>query len=307
MKKLAGFLLLLLLAYGSALGQQGSVSGTVSDTSEHTALSRAVVSILKSSDSVLVAFTRTDAGGRFRIDSLPAGKFLLMVSYPKYADYIDEITIVAQKDLPISNIAIIRKSQLLEEVVVKQRIAAIRVKGDTLEFRADSFRVKEGATVEDLLKKLPGMQVNSKGEITVQGEKVQKVLVDGEEFFSDDPAVVTQNLQADALDKVQVFDKKSDQAAFTGIDDGQKTKTINLQLKENKKKGYFGKARVAGGTPGNYEGEAMINSSTSVVFAGAFSVLPRSIIVPSATTLAFEKPFKRSENLLVFSCFSWSF
>ncbi len=134
------------------------------------------------------------------------------------------------------------------------------MKGDTLAFMADSFQVKAGANVEDLLKKLPGIQVNKNGEITAQGERVQKVLVDGEEFFSDDPAVVTQNLRADAVKEVQVFDKKSDQATFSGIDDGEKSKTINLKLKDNMKKGYFGKAKIAGGTPDKFENDGMINA-----------------------------------------------
>ena len=105
------------------------------------------------------------------------------------------------------------------------------MKGDTTEYTADSFKVRPGASVEEMLRKLPGLQVDKDGKITAQGETVQKVLVDGEEFFGDDPTLATKNLQADAIDKVQVFDKKSDQATFTGIDDGEKTKTINLTLK----------------------------------------------------------------------------
>ena len=104
----------------------------------------------------------------------------------------------------------------------------MRMKGDTLEYAADSFHVREGASVEDLLKILPGIQVDKSGNITAQGEQVKKVLVDGEEFFGDDPTVATQNLQADAVKSVQVFDKKSDQAEFTGIDDGNKTKPLTL-------------------------------------------------------------------------------
>ena len=96
------------------------------------------------------------------------------------------------------------------------------MKGDTTEYRADSFKVQANATVEELLKKLPGIQVDKNGQITAQGQKVQKVLVDGEEFFGDDPTLVTQNIRADMVDKVQVFDKKSEQATFTGVDDGQK-------------------------------------------------------------------------------------
>ena len=153
----------------------------------------------------------------------------------------------------------ILKSKLLQEVVVHGNMAAIRMKGDTLEFKADSFHVQQGATVEELLKRLPGIQVDKNGKITAQGEPVKKMLVDGEEFFGDDPTLVTQNLRADMVDKVQVFDKKSDQAAFTGIDDGEKNKTINLQLKDNKKNGYFGKVEAGMGTNGFYNNQFMFN------------------------------------------------
>jgi hypothetical protein len=256
MRKFANLILGLVLALSSQ-AQQTQISGQVIDTSDKKSLANAIVSLL-SKDSVLLQFTRTDQDGNFKLLYAKAIPVLLMISYPKFADYIDELKI-GGTDLNVGKISLIKKSVLLQEVIVSQKIGAIRMKGDTLEFKADSFAVKQGANVEELLKRLPGLQVNKKGEITAQGEKVQKVLVDGEEFFSDDPAVVTQNLRADAIDKVQVFDKKSDQAAFTGIDDGEKQKTINLQMKEDRKKGYFGKVKVGGGTPNYFENEGMIN------------------------------------------------
>ena len=207
----------------------------------------------------MVVFTRTKDHGEFELNNVQPGSYLLMVTYPKFADYLEEIKINGN-EVDLGKINLIRKSELLKEVVVSQKLGAIRMKGDTLAFMADSFKVKDGATVEDLLKKLPGIQVNKNGEITAQGEKVQKVLVDGEEFFSDDPAVVTQNLRADAVKEVQVFDKKSDQAAFTGIDDGEKSKTINLKLKDDKKKGYFGKVKLGGGLPDKFENNGMLNA-----------------------------------------------
>jgi hypothetical protein len=258
MKKL-GLGLLTTLFSSLLFGQSFTLSGKIADTSEHVALGNAVVSLLRSKDSVLIGFTRTKPGGEFMLKQLPAGSYLMMVTYPKFADYIEQLKIDSA-NIDMGKINLIRKSELLKEVVVTQKLGAIRMKGDTLAFMADSFKVKEGANVEELLKKLPGIQVNKNGEITAQGEKVQKVLVDGEEFFSDDPAVVTQNLRADAVKEVQVFDKKSDQAAFTGIDDGEKTKTINLKLKDDKKKGYFGKAKLAGGLPDKFENEGMINA-----------------------------------------------
>jgi hypothetical protein len=134
----------------------------------------------------------------------------------------------------------------LQQVIIKTG-SAIRIKGDTTIYTADSFSVSANANVEELLKKLPGIQVDKNGEIKAMGEKVAKVLVDGEEFFGDDPGMAVKNLRADAVKEVQVFDKKSEQAEFTGIDDGQSSKTINLKLKENKKRGYFGKIDASGG------------------------------------------------------------
>ncbi len=182
-----------------------------------------------------------------------------MVSFPGFADYVEDVALKSAEELS-KNIFIIPKSKLLQEIIIQNKVAAIRIKGDTTEYKADSFKVGPNANVQDLLKRLPGLQVNAKGEITAQGQKVEKVLVDGEEFFSDDPAVVTQTLRADVVDKVQLFDKKSEQAEFTGVDDGQKTKTINLELKDDKKKGYFGK--IEAGTDFNqYQStKGMINS-----------------------------------------------
>src|SRR4030095_5195518 len=259
MKRLTAVIALLLIFSLSVIAQTGSIKGQVRDTSEKKPLANSSVSILRKTDSVLVTYTRTKEDGTYSFKNIKPGSYLLLITYPKFADYIEEIDVKDDQSISLATTNLIRKSELLKEVIYTQKLGAIRIKGDTMEFKADSFKVMEGANVEALLKKLPGIQVNSKGEITAQGEKVQKVLVDGEEFFSDDPAVVTKNLRADAVDKVQVFDKKSDQATFTGIDDGEKQKTINLTLKEDKKKGAFGKARVSGGSPDKFENEGMIN------------------------------------------------
>jgi hypothetical protein len=242
----------------ATFAQISSIKGTVKDTTEKKVLSLASVNVLRAKDSVLVKTVRTSNNGEFTIASLPVGNYIVMVSYPQYADFTDKIA-VGSTPLTLS-IAIDTKAHILKEVIVKNTVSAIRVKGDTTEYKADSFYVTPNADVQELLKKMPGIQVNARGEITAQGEKVNKVLVDGEEFFSDDPAVVTKNLRADVVDKVQVFDKKSDQAVFTGIDDGQKSKTINLQLKEDKKNGYFGKAEAGSNFNQFGNGKLMTNA-----------------------------------------------
>ncbi len=259
MRKLTVVSAFCICAIASAHAQQTSIKGTITDTLNKQNLHNAVISVLRAKDSVLVKFIRTDVKGHFEITGLPAGKFVLLTSYPNYADYTDIISTTENNTLDLGNISMITKAHLLEEVVVKQSIGSIKLKGDTTEYKADSFHVQANATVEELLKKLPGIQVDKNGQITAQGQKVQKVLVDGEEFFGDDPTLVTQNIRADMVDKVQVFDKKSDQATFTGIDDGEKTKTINLKLKDDKKNGYFGKLDGSAGTNQFYNEQVMFN------------------------------------------------
>ena len=259
MRKILFSLILLQAIASISFAQKATVDGSVTDTSSRENLTNAIVSLLRSKDSILYKFTRSSAQGKFSFHGLDSGKFILLVTYPKYADYIEQLNLTANSVIDLGKVVMTLKAKLLQEVVVKQKISAIKIKGDTTEFTADSFHVQPNATVEDLLKKLPGIQVDKDGKITAQGEKVQKVLVDGEEFFGDDPTLVTQNLRADMVDKVQVFDKKSDQAAFTGIDDGEKTKTINIKLKDSKKNGYFGKVNAGGGTGGYYENQLMYN------------------------------------------------
>lgn len=249
----------ILCILSKSYGQDASVKGSVSDTANQKKLQYAVVTLLNKSDSTLVAFARTDKNSNFTLLNLPPGKFSIMISYPSFADYVDDVQLQPGAATDLGSVSLTNKSVLLKEIVIRQN-NAMRMKGDTLEFTADSFHVRANASAEDLLKTMPGIQVNKNGEIVAQGQKVEKVLVDGEEFFSDDPTVATRNIRADAVDKVQVFDKKSDQAAFTGIDDGEKTKTINLKLKEDKKKGYFGKITAGGGLKDKFNNEAMINS-----------------------------------------------
>lgn len=251
------FVLLTLVSFN--VSAQGFVlKGTVRDTVDKKVLKNASIALLYAKDSVLYRTTRTQDDGHFDLSEVNKGSYILMIAFPQYADYLEKIELNESIDLKI--IPLNTKVHLLKEVIIKNTVSAIRVKGDTTEYKADSFRVTPNADVQELLKKMPGFQVNSKGEITTQGEKVNKVLVDGEEFFSDDPAVVTKNLRADAIDKVQVFDKKSDQAAFTGIDDGQTSKTINLQLKEDKKNGHYGKFEVGSNLDKYSNGKALINA-----------------------------------------------
>ncbi len=239
-------------------GQNLSVTGSIKDTINNKGIHNAVVALLTSKDSVLYKFARTDLNGKYSIKNLKAGEYVVITTHPYFADVIFNLTIKDEETV-IPQIALTSKSKLLEEVIVKTG-TPIKIKGDTTVYTADSFKVRAGANVEELLRKLPGITVDKDGKITAMGEQVKKVLVDGEEFFGDDPGIATKNLRADIVKEVEVFDKKSDQAAFTGIDDGVKDKTINLKLKDNAKKGYFGKAEAGTDFKNYYNNSVMANA-----------------------------------------------
>ncbi|MFV5696965.1 outer membrane beta-barrel protein [Flavobacterium sp. ZT3R17] len=244
MPKITVTIAILLLFSFSAFCQKANLSGVLTDGSEKKPVYNSVVALLTPIDSILYKFTRSDKEGNFNLKNVKAGNYILMTAHSQYADYVDAI-IVNENEKNLGKIALMSKINALREVIIKT--GSIRIKGDTTSYRAGDFKVDANANVEELLKKLPGIQVDKNGVIKAMGETVEKVLVDGEEFFGDDPGMAVKNLRADAVKEVQVFDKKSDQAEFTGIDDGETKKTINLKLKEDKKKGYFGKIDAANG------------------------------------------------------------
>ena len=269
MRKFICILFIVYFAPQLANCQTSTIKGSLADSSNNEKPENAVISILRQQDSILVKYVRSDKSGKFSVNNLDSGKYEVLITYPKYGDFVDHIQLKQNENLDLKTIFLTEKAKLLEEIVVKQ--AAMRLKGDTTEYNADSYEVKPNATVEDLLKQLPGIQVDKDGKITAQGQQVQKVLVDGDEFFSDDPTIATRNLRADAVSKVQVFDKKSDQAAFSGIDDGNTTKTLNLKLKDNAKHGYFGKLS-AGALDKYYNGQALINAFKGKRKLAAFAI-----------------------------------
>lgn len=259
MRKQATLLLVFLLVVIFAMGQTASVKGSVVDSTDHKNLQNTVVSLIRAEDSTLIKFTRADRSGKFSINQVNPDNYIVMITHPYLGDYFDKISLKPDVTTDLGIISMTPKSKLLAEVIIKSG-SPIRIKGDTTVYTADSFKVREGANVEELLRRLPGIQVDKDGKIIAMGERVTKVLVDGEEFFGSDPGIATKNLRADVVKEVEVFDKKSDQAEFTGIDDGVKDRTINLKLKEDKKKGYFGKVEAGGGLKDKYDNALMLNA-----------------------------------------------
>lgn len=250
----------MLISFTTRAQNNYSVKGYAVDTAEKRVLHNTTIMVLNAKDSTLRKFTRAKTDGSFNLDNLPAGKFILLMSYPGYADYSDGFTLDEKKpQQDFGRVSMTLASRLLHDVIIKGEVRAIKIKGDTTEFNAKAYVIQPNDKVEDLIKQFPGIQVDKDGKITAQGQKVGKVLLDGEEFFGDDPTLVTKNIRADMVDKVQLYDKKSDQATFTGIDDDKAVKTLNIKLKDGKKAGHFGKVIAAEGTDKYYQGQLMFN------------------------------------------------
>jgi len=230
----------------------GTVKGKLIDSIGKQSLKNASVEILMAKDSSrsMIGLAKTD--GSFEIKNIPSGNYIVRLSFQSYASQSRNIKITkANQEIDLGNIYLVSTADRLPDVVVTQ--SAVQIKKDTVEFSASNFAVKPNAVAEDLLKKIPGIDVDKTGAIKSQGEAVQRILVNGKRFFGDDPKMATKNLPPDVIDKIQVFDDLSDQSKFTGFDDGNRVKTINITTKKNTSKGYFGKAVAAVGTDGNYD------------------------------------------------------
>ncbi|MDW3648673.1 MAG: TonB-dependent receptor [Bacteroidia bacterium] len=256
-------LVFFLLSFSQLLFAQKSsleLVGKIIDE-ENQPLKGATVVVLNAADSIMVSFALSNKDGSFKFRRIPVGEYLLQVTFIGYKKISQELNIdqIDQETRDIGTILMEEQDLSLDEVAIEAEQTPILLKKDTVEYNAGSFKVQPNAAVEDLLRKLPGVEVERDGSVKAQGENVQKILVDGKEFFGDDPTIATKNLPADAVDKVQVFDKKSEMAEFSGIDDGERNKTINLKLKDGKKQGAFGKIRGGYGTEDRYEGNFNIN------------------------------------------------
>ncbi|QJW89258.1 TonB-dependent receptor [Spirosoma taeanense] len=251
--------------FAQRTGAKAEIGGMVVDSASGKPLPLASVSLMNVRDSSYIMGTVTDGDGLFQLRSVAPGNYRLLVTFLGYRNRSGLITVAS--DVPAINVGILRmveQSNQLQEVVVRQESPPIRVKQDTLEFNAGSFKTQPNAAVEELLRKLPGMEVSRDGTIKAQGQTVNRVLVDGKPFFGNDPKMATRNLPADIVDKVQLYDQSSDQSQFSGIDDGNRERTINITLKGDKRKGYFGQNSLGVGTArdgeaNRYQGKLNLN------------------------------------------------
>ncbi len=255
MKKI--YTLLSLLISVSAIAQSGTIKGQLKDTVSKQNLQGATISVLDK-DSTLLSFGISKADGSFQVNNVPVGNNLLLISFQGYHSLYKNV--VVSKENPVTDLGVIVLNDAAKDLGNVTVVSApVSIKGDTTEFSANAFKTKPNASTEDLLKKLPGVQVDKDGNVKAQGEDVKRVLVDGKRFFGDDPKMATRNLPSDVVDKVQVYDAQSDQSAFSGFDDGNREKTINIITKKDRRKGYFGKASIGAGDNERYATSLSVN------------------------------------------------
>lgn len=246
----------IVLAIGAAM-EAATLRGLVKDDSGE-GLPDATVRLLSARDSSYIKGTAADLDGNYSIDGLKAGKYIISASYLGYVTSYANVTI-GSADVKAPAITLKESAVMLKEATVVGVKTPVKVMEDTVEYNADSYKTQPNAVVEDLLKRLPGVEVDADGKITANGREVTKILVDGKEFFSDDPKVASKNLPVNMVDKLQVVDRKSDLARLTGVDDGEDETVINLTVKKGMKNGWFGTVEGGYGTDDRYQTTFNIN------------------------------------------------
>ncbi len=254
----------------ASFAQSFSLSGEVFADDGSPMVYSSVV-LMNPADSTLEAFGITNKAGEYNIQNIKKGNYLLQVSFLGYETYSNQVSVPVDKNR-LGAIVLKTRSENIGEVQVRGEYVPLAIKKDTVEYNANAFKLRPDAVTEDLLKKLPGIEVDRAGNIKAMGEDVKKLFVDGKEFFGNDPKVATKNVPADAVDKVQVYDRKSEEAMFTGIDDGSRDKTINLMLKEDKKNALFGDVMGGGGTSEHWQGSAKAYRFTDKVQVAALGM-----------------------------------
>ena len=250
----------LLISYFASAQTNGTVTGKVISGKDKSAVDYASIAVKRLSDSTTVGTATTSASGTFTFSGLAPGKYKLYVVYIGYKSINKDFELTTAKpSINFGSLIMEDGGITLSGVEIKGEIPPVVVKKDTLEFNASTIKVKENAVVEDLLKKLPGVDVAKDGSITTQGEAIKRVRVDGKDFMGTDPLLATRNLPADMVDKIQIIDDMSDQAKFSGVDDGNREKIINITTKKDKKKGYFGNSTLGYGTDDRYDVNLNVN------------------------------------------------
>lgn len=253
-------LLLAAICFSYLAVSAGDIRGVIVDSTDKSSMINATVRVLRERDSSYVAGGMSDIDGRFVMKGLPRGKYIVEASYLGYRNAWRNVALAnSSSKVTVDSLQLVPSGIMLKEAEVVGVKTEVKVMEDTVEYNAGSYKTQPSAVVEDLLKRLPGVEVDSEGKITAQGKEITKILIDGKEFFSDDAQVASKNIPADIVDKLQVIDRKSDLARLTGVDDGEDETVINLTIKKGMKRGWFGNATAGYGTDDRYSANFMVN------------------------------------------------
>lgn len=240
-------------------GSKGSVSGTVVDADDKSPVMQATVQILSVKDSSMVAGNVTSNNGHFSL-AAPMGRYLLKISFVGYkSEYKPLVLSKTKPRVLLGQVQLHSDAIMLKGAEVVAQAAEVTASEDTLVYNSSAYRVPEGSALEELVKKLPGAEVDESGKITINGKEIKKIMLDGKEFFVNDPNVAMKNLPVNIIDKVKAYDRQSDMARLTGIEDGEEETVLDLTVKKGMNKGFFGNVDLAAGTKDRYSGKLMAN------------------------------------------------
>lgn len=254
-----------------------TVSGFVIDNDDKSPVMQATVQLLSLPDSTMAVGNVTDNDGAFSVAARP-GKYVLKVSFVGYVPYVKEIQLSSSKPtVNVGKISLASDAVMLKEAVVVAEAPQVTVSGDTLGYNASAYRTSEGAALEELVKKIPGAEVDDDGNVTLNGKSISKLLVDGKEFFGGDVKTGLQNLPANMIEKINAYDRKSDNARITGIDDGEEEAVLDLTVKKGMNQGWVGNLDAGMGTEDRYSANMNINRfSSSRGRSDQFSLIGRA-------------------------------
>lgn len=253
-----------------------NVSGIIMEKESSEPIASASVRILSLPDSTMVTGAATNVDGSFSIKDVKKGKYVAKITFIGYQDRLMplDLTNKKEKNVNIGYLTLVPDSKLLTEATVSANVAKVQVSGDSLVYNAAAYRVPEGSTLQDLVKKLPGAKVDGSGNITINGKSVKKILVDGKEFFISDTKTAMENLPTDMIEKLKTYDRKSDYSRVTGIDDGEEETVLDLSVKKGMKNGIFGNFNAGYGTEDRYDERVYLqryNDSSMLTLLGGLN------------------------------------
>ena len=229
-----------------AQGGKVTVSGLVWDSDLNEAMGQATVQLLSAKDSSFVNGGVTQMNGRFQLPAVKAGKYLLKVSFIGYQSQFKNLQLAANRPKhDVGRISLSADAIMMQEAVVVGHVAPVQMSEDTVVFNSAAYKVAEGSALEELVKKLPGAEVDDEGKITINGKSISKILIDGKEFFGDDQDMAMKNIPVEMVEKLKTYERQSDLARITGIDDGEEETVLDLSVKKEMKHGMFSNVDAA--------------------------------------------------------------